>query len=97
MYILCSMKTAVLSIKVDEQVKKDAQAVAGAFGIPLSTLVNAYLQELATTRQVHFSAVEIMTPEIEEIVAQAEKEIAAGELSPRFETAEEAIEHLKKQ
>ncbi|MFZ1483422.1 MAG: hypothetical protein WAS36_00195 [Candidatus Saccharimonadales bacterium] len=90
------MKTAVLSIKVDEQVKKDAQSVAGAFGIPLSTLINAYLQELAITRQVHFSAVEIMTPEMEKVIAEAEKEIAAGDVSPRFETAEEAIEFLKK-
>ena len=49
------MKTAILNVKVDEQVKKQAQAVAGSFGIPLSTLVNAYLIELAETGQIHFS------------------------------------------
>lgn len=91
------MKTAVLSVKVDDQVKKRAQAVAGSFGIPLGTLVNAYLIELANTGQVHFSAVEVMTPQMESIIAEAEKEIAAGDVTNMFATAEEAIDFLKKQ
>jgi len=90
------MKSSVLSIKVDENVKKRAQNVAGSFGIPLSTLVNAYLVELAETRQVHFSAVEIMTPQMEKIIAQADKEIKAGETVGPFETVDEAIAYLKK-
>lgn len=89
------MKTAILNVKVDEQVKKQAQAVASSFGIPLSTLVNAYLIELGETRQIHFSAVEVMTPKMEKIIKQAEKEIKAGETSGPFETAEEAINYLK--
>ncbi len=89
------MKTSVLSIKIDEDVKKRAQAVAGSFGIPLSTLVNAYLVELAETQQVHFSAVEVMTPHMEKIIGEVEKEIAAGETSGPFETVEEAIANLK--
>lgn len=90
------MKTAVINVKVDETVKKQAQIVASSFGIPLSTLVNAYLTELAETGQIHFSAVEIMTPKMEKLIEQAEKEIAAGETSGPFETVEEAIDYLKK-
>lgn len=90
------MKTAILNVKVDEQVKKRAQAVAGSFGIPLSTLVNAYLMELAETGQIHFSAVEVMTPRMEEVIEAAQKEIEAGETVGPFETAEEAINYLKK-
>lgn len=89
------MKTAVLNVKVDENVKKQAQVVASSFGIPLSTLVNAYLTELATTGQIHFSAVEIMTPKMEKLIEQAEKEIKAGETSGPFNTTEEAIAYLK--
>lgn len=91
------MKTAVLSVKVDDQVKKRAQAVASSFGIPLGTLVNAYLIELATTGQVHFSTVEVMNPKMESIIESAEKEIAAGDVTESFATAEEAIDFLKKQ
>lgn len=89
------MKTAILNVKVDEQVKKQAQVVAGSFGIPLSTLVNAYLMELVETGQIHFSAVEIMTPKMEKLIEQAENEIEAGDLSPAFNTAQEAIDYLK--
>jgi addiction module RelB/DinJ family antitoxin len=89
------MKTAVINVKVDEQVKKQAQVIASSFGIPLSTLVNAYLTELAITGQIHFSAIEIMTPKMEKLIEQAEKEIKAGDTSGPFNTAEEAIAYLK--
>ncbi|MGC1177209.1 MAG: type II toxin-antitoxin system RelB/DinJ family antitoxin [Candidatus Saccharimonadales bacterium] len=89
------MKTAVLSVKVDENVKKRAQAVASGFGIPLSTLVNAYLIQLGETKQIHFDATEVMTPKMEKIIEQAEREIAAGETSGPFETADEAVAYLK--
>lgn len=85
----------MLNVKIDEDVKKRAQAVASSFGIPLSTLVNAYLIELGQTGQIHFSAVEVMTPQMEKIIAQAEKEIQAGETSGPFETAKDAIKYLK--
>lgn len=89
------MKTAVINVKVDEQVKKQAQVVASSFGIPLSTLVSAYLTELATTGQIHFSAVELMTPKMEKLIEEAQKEIDAGQVSESFDTAQEAIAYLK--
>lgn len=89
------MKTAILNVKVDDNIKQRAQAVASSFGIPLSTLVNAYLMELANTGQIHFSAVEIMTPEVEKIAGQAYKEIANGDTVGPFTSASEAIEYLK--
>ncbi len=90
------MKTAMLSVKVDDQVKKRAQAVASSFGIPLSTLVNAYLIELGETGQIHFSATEAMTPKMEALIAQAEAEIAAGDTVGPFDTTEKAVNYLKK-
>jgi addiction module RelB/DinJ family antitoxin len=88
------MKTAVINVKVDDNVKKRAQAVAASVGIPLGTLVNAYLVELANTGQVHFSSVEPLTKKMEEAIEQAEAEIKAGETSEPFETLEEVFEHL---
>jgi addiction module RelB/DinJ family antitoxin len=88
------MKTAVLNVKVDEQIKKRAQTVASGFGIPLSTLVNAYLIDLATTGQIHFSTVEPMTEKMEKIIEKAESEIAAGQTSGPFETLEGLFNHL---
>lgn len=90
------MKT-VISVKVDENVKKQAQAVAGSVGLRLSTLINAYLTELAQTGQVHFTSVEMMTPELEDKLAIAEEEVQKGETIGPFSTAKEAIESLRSQ
>ncbi|MDQ2973521.1 MAG: hypothetical protein M3Q79_03510 [bacterium] len=84
------MKTSVLNVKVDENVKKRAKIVASSFGIPLSTLVNAYLIELGETGQIHFTASEPMTKKMEKIIEVSEKEYANGDVSSPFE----AIEHL---
>ena len=88
------MKTAVINFKTDEATKLKAQAVAGKLGIPLSNLLNAYVHELANTGSVHFTTTEPMTAKMEAAIAQAEADIAAGDLSGPFETAEEMIRHL---
>jgi addiction module RelB/DinJ family antitoxin len=88
------MKTAIVNFKTDDATKAKAQAVAKHIGIPLSNLLNAYLYELASTGSVHFTASEPMTEEMEKVIEQAEKEIAAGEVSGPFETLEEMFAHL---
>jgi addiction module RelB/DinJ family antitoxin len=88
------MKTAIVNFKTDDATKVKAQAVAKQIGIPLSNLLNAYLYELASTGSVHFTASEPMTEEMERVIEQAEKEIAAGEVSGPFETLEEMFAHL---
>lgn len=88
------MKTAIVNFKTDDATKTKAQAVAKQIGIPLSNLLNAYLYELASTGSVHFTASEPMTEEMERVIEQAEKEIAAGEVSGPFETLEEMFAHL---
>lgn len=88
------MKTATVNFKTDEATKARAQAVAKQVGIPLSNLLNAYLYELASTGSVHFTASEPMTEKMEQLIEEAEKEIAAGEVSGPFETLEEMFAHL---
>ncbi len=88
------MKTAVINFKTDATTKQKAHQVADQLGIPLSNLLNAYLHELASTGSVHFTVAEPMTDKMEQMIAQAEKEIAAGELSGPFETVEEMFAHL---
>ncbi len=88
------MKTATVNFKTDEATKLKAQAVASKLGIPLSNLLNAYLYELASTGSVHFAIAEPMTEKMEKIIAQAETEIANGQMSGPFETLEETFAHL---
>ena len=86
----------VISVKVDKEIKEQAQEVAKSVGIPLSTLINAYLRQLVVTRRVDFFAPEQMTPEMEKIIAEAEAEIAAGEVCGPYATEDEFVEALRK-
>lgn len=88
------MKTAVINFKTDSVTKLKAQNIASKLGIPLSSLLNAYLHELVSTGRVTFGAAEPMTKKMEAVIAEAEEDIAAGRMSGPFNTAEEAIEHL---
>ena len=88
------MKTATINFKTDDVTKAKAQAVAKQIGIPLSNLLNAYLYELANTGSVHFTASEPMTEKMEVLIAEAEKEIAAGEVNGPFETLEDMFDYL---
>jgi addiction module RelB/DinJ family antitoxin len=88
------MKTAVINFKTDQATKTKAQAVALKIGIPLSSLLNAYLYEFAATGSVHFTVTEPMTNKMESIIAQAEQEIATGQTSGPFEDLESAFKHL---
>jgi len=46
-------KTSIL-IKTDKKIKEAAQKVAQDIGIPLGTLLNAYLRQVAAERRIMF-------------------------------------------
>jgi addiction module RelB/DinJ family antitoxin len=89
------MKT-VLNIKVDEDIKRAAQGLAEELGIPLSTVVNATLREFVASRQVTFSALPRLKPEIEALIPALERDIASGRnMSRTFEDGTAAADYLR--
>ena len=95
-YIIGYMNTqTTILIKTDKKVKEAAGKVAQEIGIPLSTLINAYLKQLVRNREVHISAAPKMSPYLEKIIAEAEEDFRAGKnISPEFDNAEDAIKWL---
>lgn len=85
----------VISVKVDKEIKEQAKEVAKSAGISLSSLINAYLRQIVATRRIELYAPEPMTPKLEKLIAKVEAEIAAGEVSKPYATAEEFIKALK--
>jgi addiction module RelB/DinJ family antitoxin len=77
------MKT-MINIKADREVKIKAQKVAKDLGMPLSTVINAYLREFIRTKSVHFSLMPLGTPEgvlkphVKRRLARIHKDIVAG-------------------
>jgi len=88
------MKT-VINIKADKRIKEDAQELAKELGIPLGTIINAYLRQLIRTREVYFSHIPKMTPELELIVGKSLQDLKNKKnIAGPFNSAKEMDEYL---
>lgn len=65
----------IIHIKSDKEVKENAQKLAAELGINLSDVINASLRNFIRTREVYFSSVPRMTPELEKLLGPIEKDI----------------------
>ena len=81
--------TTILSLKTKKQVKELAQLRAKQLGIPLGTLVNAFLRNLGQTGEVHFTISEPITPKMAKIIEEMREEIARDDTHGPF-TIDEA-------
>ena len=80
--------TTVLSLKTKKQVKELAQMRAKQLGIPLGTLVNAFLRDLGQTGEVHFTISEPITPKMAKIIEEMRAEISQGDTYGPFDISE---------
>lgn len=88
------MKT-VLNVKTDKEVKEQAQELAEEIGVPLSTVVNAYLKEFIRTREVRFVAEPHARPEVIRALKQALRGRKAGKnTSGRLTTEKQMLDFL---
>lgn len=81
---------SVINIKTDKALKEEAQQVAKEMGVPLGTIINAYLREVVQKREVTFRAPEIPNERTQRELLEIEKDIQAGKnMDGPFETKEE--------
>ena len=89
------MNTAIVNVKVDPRVKKEAQKLAQNLGLSLSGLINAYLKQIIRTKTVSFSAsAEEPSEFFIKALEESGKDIKSGRVSPAFENADDAITWL---
>jgi len=85
----------VLNVKLDPELKRAAQEVAKAVGLPISTVVAAGLREFVRTRSITLSDAPRLKPEVEaelrKISADAKKGV---DVSPDFKDIDSAIAWL---
>ncbi len=86
----------VISVKVDREVKEAATEVAKSVGITLSALVNSYLRHVVATRRIELFAPEPMTPKLEKLIKEVERELKSGKVSKPFHDADAFLADLKK-
>lgn len=90
------MAKTTINIKADTDVKKKAQKVAKSLGMPLSTIINAYLHQLVRTKAVAFGVPEgTLRPAVKRRLDRLTKEARVGKnLSPAFTSVEAMDEYL---
>ena len=78
------MKT-IINIKADRDVKEGAFKVAQEMGIPLSTVINAFLRRFIADRSITFTIQPKPNRTFEKVLKQAGKDLIKGKnLSPLF-------------
>ena len=88
------MKT-IINIKTDRDVKELAQKIAKELGLPLSTIVNAYLKDFIRNKSVNLAIAPRMSRQLESLIGRVEKDVATGKnISGPFSSADELIAHL---
>ncbi len=86
----------VISVKIDKEVKESAQEVAKSAGLNLSSLVNAYLRQVAATRRIEIYSPEPMTSKLESLIAEVEAELKSGKASKGFKNPKDFLADLKR-
>lgn len=88
------MKT-LLSIKTDVEVKRKVKKIAEELGLPLSTIINAYLKQLLRERRVDFALPLIPNKKTANLLRRAHNDYKKGKnISPVFENAKDTIAYL---
>ncbi len=89
------MNTAIVNIRVETVLKKQAQKVAGELGISLSAIIHGFLKQLVKTKTVTFSATEEPTEYLVQALKESREDIKAGRVIS-FEKPENALSYLDK-
>jgi len=89
------MKT-IINIKADRDIKEKAGRTAKEMGLPLSTVVNAFLRQFIAEKRVVFSAPLKPSKKLEKILRETNRAIANGKniIGP-FYSAEDMMKSLK--
>lgn len=89
------MNTAVINIKIQPSLKKEAVKVANDFGLSLSALINALLKQVVRSKTMTLSATYEPSPYLIKALKESARDIKNGRVSPTFTNADDAIKWLE--
>ena len=88
------MKT-LINIRADVEVKKRAQKAAKELGMPLSTIINAYLKQFGREQRINFTVPLRPNKKTASLLLQASKDYSKRiNISPVFSKAEDMNAYL---
>ena len=87
--------TAVINVKVNPELKTQAQNLAEELGFSLSSLINACLKQIVRSGSVSFSVSEEPTEYMIKALKESKADIKAGRVVS-FENGKDALTYLDK-
>ncbi len=88
------MEKTLLNIKTDRTIKQEAQKVAKDLGLPLGTIINAYLRDLIREKRVLFSVPPTPNKKTKELLKKIQADAKLKKKSAGPFTYEEATAYL---
>ncbi|MBI2054954.1 MAG: type II toxin-antitoxin system RelB/DinJ family antitoxin [Candidatus Sungbacteria bacterium] len=88
------MEKTLLNVKTDKKLKQEAQMAARELGLPLGTIINAYLKEFIREKRVIFSVPPMPNKRTQKLLRQIIKDIKSDKNARRPFAYEEALRHL---
>lgn len=85
-------QTAIINIRVEPTIKKQAHKIAEDLGFSLSSLVNGYLHNLIKTKQVYYPP-EVPNEYLKRRIKQAEENLKNGK-TISFKNPKDALIYL---
>jgi addiction module RelB/DinJ family antitoxin len=83
-------------VKTDKKLKAEAKKVSEELGVPLSTVINAFLKQFVRDKEITLSANELRpTQYLIDCIEEAEREYTTGKVE-KFANAEDFIAALNK-
>lgn len=88
------MQKILLNVKTDPLVKREAQEVARELGLPLGTIINAYLRELVREKRVIFSIPPVPNQRTQRILKEIQRDMKSKKKFAGPFTYDEALAYL---
>lgn len=89
------MNNALLSIRTDDQTKKEIADFAASVGLSVSAFAMVILKQAVREGRVVLTPNLEPTPYLEKIMRKADADLAAGRNITTFKTKKEALTHLR--
>jgi len=86
--------TAVINVKTDAEVKREAQFLASELGFSLSSVINSLLRQFVRTRRIEVEVAEEPSEYLIQALKESAEDVKAGRVSPAFDNVEDAIKWL---
>ena len=87
-----------MNVKVDADLKREAQALARRLGLPLSAVVSSSLRSFVSSGEITFRTDDQLRPEVEAELLALSSQARAGQwddFSPAFDDSGAALDWLR--